>query len=186
MLVDHQLREALTTGELVIDPLQDKAVQPASVDVRLGRSFATYSKTRVGTLDPKKDQSEDMDVRDVGPDGCFLVMPDELVLAHTHEEIGLGISLVARIEGKSSLGRLGLLVHSTAGFIDPGWQKASITLEISSVSGLPIRLYPGMPIAQLAVERVQPASTAYRGKYVRQRKPEPSRYHQNWTGNTWA
>jgi dCTP deaminase len=182
MLVDRQIREALATGELIVRPDDGirSRIQPASLDVRLGTSFVIFDKARIGVVDPRKNQTEAMVAKTAEDDGSFLVLPDELVLATTLEEIGLAPTLAARIEGKSSLGRLGLLVHSTAGFIDPGWPTASITLEIASVSGLPVRLYPGMPIAQLAFERVEVPDCIYRGKYIGQSGATPSRYHENF------
>ncbi len=188
MLVDHEIREALANGELSVTPSDsiDLRIQPASLDVRLGSEFATFIRRRPGFIDPKSDVSGQMENHSVAPDDYLMLMPGELVLATTLEEIGLAETLAARVEGKSSLGRLGLLVHSTAGFVDPGWAKASITLEISTVAGIPTKLYPGMPIAQLAFERVSPGAAVYAGKYVGQSGPTPSAFHLNWLGSQWA
>jgi dCTP deaminase len=189
VLNDRQIREALATRELRIvpdpedDPSIDDRIQPASLDVRLGMFFSTFDKARIGTIDPKKDQSDCLTRECVDIGGSFLVVPGELVLASTYERIGLGPTIAARIEGKSSLGRLGLMVHSTAGFVDPGWPLASITLEISAIGGLPVRLYPGMSIAQLAFTRIEHPDTTYEGKYVGQVGPTASKYHENWRGS---
>ncbi len=187
MLIDRQIRAALDSGELTIDPNAsiDTRIQPASLDVRLGTQFAVMSR-RLEVIDPKIDCSSILDHTLIPDDGYFTVHPGELVLGCTMEAIGLADTLAARVEGKSSLGRLGILVHATAGFIDPGWASASITLEISTVIGLPVRLYPGMPIAQLAFEQVEPVTSGYAGKYAGQTGPTPSRFHLNWTGTRWT
>lgn len=186
MLIDRQIREALSTGELTVTPSGsiDTRIQPASLDVRLGSTFAVMSR-HVDVIDPKVDSTGLLDYHEVADGDYFTVHPGELVLASTLEQIGLCDTLAARIEGKSSLGRLGILVHSTAGFIDPGWTSASITLEISTVLGIPVRLYPGMPIAQLAFEQVEAVSAGYSGKYSGQVGPTPSAFHRNWTGSAW-
>ncbi len=187
MLSDRQIIAAMQTGEIRIAPstgVWDR-IQPASLDLRLGTSFAVFDKAKVGTVDPKKDQSDGLSVQTVEPGGSFLVTPGELVLATTLERIGLAPTIAARIEGKSSLGRLGIMVHSTAGFIDPGWPLAAITLEISTVSGLPTRLYPGMPIAQLAFSRIEVPDRVYSGKYVGQEGATASRFHKNWQNGHW-
>lgn len=187
MLIDRQIRAALDSGELTIDPNAsiDTRIQPASLDVRLGTQFAVMSR-RVDVIDPKVDNTKLLDHVTVFEGDYFTVHPGELVLGCTLEAIGLGDTLAARVEGKSSLGRLGILVHATAGFIDPGWVSATITLEISTVMGLPVRLYPGMPIAQLAFEQVEPVTSGYAGKYAGQTGPTPSRFHLNWTGTRWT
>lgn len=187
MLIDREIREALASGELTVNPSDsiDSRIQPASLDVRLGHGFGVFRR-RETVIDPKVDVGPMMRLDNVDEGGHYVVFPGEMILAHTLEEIELADTLAARVEGKSSLGRLGLLVHTTAGFVDPGWALATITLEISTVSGLPIKLYPGMPIAQLAFERVAPGCAVYGGKYVKQAAPTPSRFHQNWLGSRWA
>lgn len=163
----------------------DARIQPASLDVRLGSTFATFRRTDAACIDLKQDSAHLLEYVTVPDGGSFMAHPGELILATTLEAIGLSSRLLARVEGKSSLGRLGLLVHSTAGFIDPGWPLASITLELANINRLPIRLYPGQPIAQLAFERVEEVSAAYAGKYVDQVGPTPSRFHLNWSGSRW-
>lgn len=187
MLVDHQIRAALDAGELEIDPRDgvDLRIQPASLDVRLGPAFGVFARNGATAIDPKVDTSSIVTRMVVEPDDCLVLHPGEFVLGHTQESIGLADTLVARIEGKSSLGRLGLLVHSTAGFIDPGWPLAKITLELANVNTLPIKLWPGMPIAQLAFEHVTHPVSGYAGKYIDQPAPTASRFHRNWTGSAW-
>jgi dCTP deaminase len=189
VLIDRQIREALNSGELIVSPMDsiDSRIQPASLDVRLGAQFMTFDRRAAGVIDPKTDSTHCWTSHGVGEQILeeFVVHPGELVLATTHEYIELAPTLAARVEGKSSLGRLGIFVHSTAGFVDPGWPRAPITLEISTVVGVPVKLYPGMPIAQLAFERVEEGSAGYTGKYVGQSGPAASRYHRNWTGSAW-
>lgn len=193
MLIDREILDAIESGDLQIATLgQDgqqvpdtsylSRIQPASLDVRLGNTFAVWVRNRSGEVDPKKDHSADWRFDTVEDDGSYSVHPGEMVLAATKEHIGLPDDLLARVEGKSSLGRLGLLVHATAGFVDPGWPLAPITLELSTVINVPLRLYPGMPIAQLCFQRVSPVASGYSGKYVGQGAPATSQYHQNWVG----
>lgn len=188
MLIDRQIREALDTGELMINPAEsiDSRIQPASLDIRLGDTFAVFNHhMRDDVIDPKVDSSGFLDYYTVAAGDHFTVHPGDFVLATTMEEIGLADTLGARVEGKSSLGRLGLVVHSTAGFIDPGWELATITLEISTAVGIPFRLYPTMPIGQLAFTRVEAVSAGYSGSYVNQVGPTPSAIHHHWTGSAW-
>jgi dCTP deaminase len=188
MLVDRQILEALDTGDIAITPTDGLArrIQPASLDVRLGDTFAVFVRNHNGMIDPKVDTTKCWRFDTIPADGYYVVHPDELVLATTLESVELADTILARVEGKSSLGRLGVLVHATAGYIDPGWAMAPITLEISTVIGVAVKLYPGMPIAQLAFERVERATTGYAGKYVGQRGPTPSQYHRNWMGSGWT
>lgn len=187
MLIDREILAALGHGDLTVSPDDGIAtrVQPASLDVRLGSKLRVLDKRQVGIIDPKVDQSSTWRPVEVHSGDAFVVQPNELVLASTLELIGLSETLLARVEGKSSLGRLGILVHATAGYIDPGWPLANITLEISTVTGVPTKLYPGMPIAQLAFQRVQAVASGYSGKYAGQQGPVASQYHQNWTGSRW-
>lgn len=188
MLNHRQIRAAIAEGYLIVTPDEgiDLRIQPASLDVRLGAQFARQNPHALDVIDPKVDTTANWQMFDVGPDGYFDVPHGEHVLAATMEQIALPDSLAARVEGKSSLGRLGLLVHQTAGFIDPGWELASITLELTSVAGRPIRLWPGMPIAQLAFEQIEPVTFGYAGKYVGQTGPTPSKFHRNWNGACWG
>jgi dCTP deaminase len=187
VLIDRAIQAALHTGEIRVDPSDSVStrIQPASLDVRLGNSFAVFVRNQHAMIDPKTDTTSCWRHDTIPEDGYYVVHPGELLLATTLENVGLADTILARVEGKSSLGRLGLLVHATAGYIDPGWSLAPITLEISTVVGVPIKLYPGMPIAQLAFERVEAVSSGYSGKYSGQSGPTPSRYHHNWTGTRW-
>lgn len=187
MLIDRQIAESLEAGLLTVTPDNGIAsrIQPASLDVRLGDTFAVFSRHTQAAIDPKIDSAHLLQYTVVPEGRCFVAQPGELILASTLEAIGLSGRLAARVEGKSSLGRLGLLVHSTAGFIDPGWPSASITLELTNNNCLPILLWPGMPICQLAFEEVDEVTTGYAGKYQGQSGPTPSRFHMNWTGSQW-
>lgn len=188
MLVDHQIVQDIRDGIIHLDP-QDgylTRVQPASLDVRLGERFLHLNRFFNAVVDPKEDLTEYW-IEDHVPEGeHFVLHPGELILAATKERVGLPQNMLARVEGKSSLGRLGILVHATAGFIDPGWPMATITLEISNVLGVPIKLYPGMPIAQLAFQRTALAVQGYDGKYTGQEAPVPSHFYENWTGTQWT
>jgi len=185
ILSDHTIREELAAGRIVIDPLGDNAVQPSSVDLRLERSFLVFRNYARGLIDVKQDLSDLTELVEVGPDDAFILHPGEFVLGSTLERVVLPTDLVARLEGKSSLGRLGLLIHSTAGFVDAGWD-GQLTLELSNVANLPITLYPGMKIGQISFIRMTtPAdvpygSNAVGSKYQGQRGPRPSRYWENF------
>lgn len=185
MLSDIAIYDLLERGVITVAPIDDldKRLQPASLDVRLGSQFLVPRRHRLEFIDPKADSSILWDPRTVPENQHFVLHPGEFVLATTIERVTLPDSVAARVEGKSSVGRLGILVHSTAGFIDPGFD-GEVTLEIFSVSALPTRLYPGMPIAQLAfIPTDQPVANPYAGKYTGQVGPQPSRYHRNWNGN---
>jgi dCTP deaminase len=185
ILSDRSIRSALDAGRIVIDPLADRAVQPSSVDVRVDAGFRLFSNHRYPYIDVKQPQEDLTELVEVGDDRPFILHPGEFVLGSTLERIRLPDDLVARLEGKSSLGRLGLLIHSTAGFIDPGWD-GHVTLELSNVANLPITIYYGMPIGQLSfVLLTEPAETPYGAdklgsKYQGQRGPTPSRYWKNF------
>jgi dCTP deaminase len=178
MFSDYNLNAALQSGRLDIRPWNPKLMQPASVDLRLGNKFKVMLPHNLAFIDPALDQSDDL-YEDVEAEELF-VGPGQFVLATTAEYVGLDDSIYARIEGKSSLGRLGLLVHSTAGFIDPGF-NGQVTLEIGNISPLPIKLYHGMPICQLAVGLLEHhAIKPYSGKYQGQIGPQGSAYWKNF------
>lgn len=182
LLSDTDIRAHITTGSLGITPYDDTLVQPASIDVRLGRSFRVFENHRMACIDPSADQGDL--TRLVTPDGDdpFVLHPGEFVLATTLEEVSLPDDLAARLEGKSSLGRLGLVTHSTAGFIDPGF-TGHVTLELSNVAPLPIKLWPGMKIGQLCFFQLSaPAEFPYGSaglgsRYQGQQGPTASRSH---------
>jgi dCTP deaminase len=143
ILSDRTIRDELEAGRIVIEPLGEGAVQPSTVDLRLERSFLVFRNYTRSIIDVKQDLSDLTNVVEVEPDEPFILHPGEFVLGSTLERVVLPTDLVARLEGKSSLGRLGLLIHSTAGFVDAGWD-GQLTLELSNVANLPITLYPGM------------------------------------------
>ena len=180
LLSDRDLRAAIDSGDLGLDPFDEKMIQPSSIDVRLDRFFRVFANHRYTHIDPSE-QQDDLTVP-VEPDGDepFILHPGEFVLGSTLEVISLSEKLASRLEGKSSLGRLGLLTHSTAGFIDPGF-SGHVTLELSNVANLPIKLYPGMKIGQICVLQLSSpsehpyGSSIYGSRYQDQRGPTPSR-----------
>jgi dCTP deaminase len=185
ILSDRTIREELAAGRIVIDPLDPESVQPSSVDLTVDRYFRVFRNHTMGFIDVKEDQEDLTELVEIGPDEVFILHPGEFVLGSTAERVALPDDLVARLEGKSSLGRLGLLIHSTAGFVDAGWD-GHLTLELSNVANLPITLYPGMKIGQISFLRMTaPAETPYGSKgvgskYQGQRGPTPSRYFENF------
>src|SRR3954469_19685817 len=185
ILSDRTIREELAAGRIVIDPVDDADIQPSSVDLHLDRFFRVFRNHTMRVIDVKEDQSELTELVEVGTDDSFILHPGEFVLGSTSERVALPTDLVARLEGKSSLGRLGLLIHSTAGFVDAGFD-GHLTLELSNVANLPITLYPGMKIGQISFLRMTtPAdvpygSAAVGSKYQGQRGPTPSRYFENF------
>ena len=185
ILSDRTIRAALAAGRITIDPLDEDAVQPSSLDVRLGATFRVFANHRHLAIDPHAVQPDLTDIVEKSDDEPFVLHPGEFVLGSTLERVTLPDDLVARLEGKSSLGRLGLLIHSTAGFIDPGWD-GHVTLELSNVANLPITIYPEMKIGQISfVQLTEPAERPYGSegigsKYQGQRGPTPSRYWQNF------
>jgi dCTP deaminase len=186
VLSDRTIRRLLEGGRIGIDPFDASLLQPSSVDVRVDRFFRVFHNARYPFIDVKEPQEELTEEVTIDDDGKpFILHPGEFVLGSTLERITLPDDLVARLEGKSSLGRLGLLIHSTAGFIDPGWD-GHVTLELSNVANLPITIYYGMKIGQLSfVQLSEPAETPYGSgalgsKYQGQRGPTPSRYWQNF------
>jgi dCTP deaminase len=186
ILSDRSIREAVTSGRIVLDPFEPTNVQPSSVDIRLDRYFRVFRNHTQRVIDVKENQEDLTELVEIAEGDCFILHPGEFVLGATAERIGLANDLVARIEGKSSLGRLGLLIHSTAGFIDPGFD-GHITLELANVANLPITLYPGMRIGQVSfLEMTTPADHPYGSsstgsKYQGQRGPTPSRYFENFS-----
>jgi dCTP deaminase len=149
VLSDGTIRRLVDAGEIVISPWDPLMVQPASVDLKLGTSFRVFHNHKIQVIDladPPKGLTEPVEVE---PDDLFVIHPNEFVLGRTEERVEMPANLVARIEGKSSLGRLGLIVHATAGFVDPGFE-GSLTLEITNFNSVPIVLRPGLPIAQLS------------------------------------
>lgn len=185
ILSDVSIRAALERGDIHIDPFDPAMVQPSSIDVRVDRYFRVFVNHRYPFIDPKRPQPDLTAEVATEVDHPFVLHPGEFVLGSTLEVVGLGPALVARLEGKSSLGRLGLLIHSTAGFVDPGFE-GHLTLELSNVATLPIAIYPGMKIGQLSFYQLTtPAEAPYGSeaagsKYQGQRGPTPSRVHEDF------
>jgi dCTP deaminase len=186
VLSDATIARLLAEGRVEIDPYDDALLQPSSVDVRVDRFFRVFHNNRYPFIDVKVEQAELTELVEVEEEQPFVLHPGEFVLGSTLERIRLPDDLVARLEGKSSLGRLGLLIHSTAGFIDPGWD-GHVTLELSNVANLPITIYVGMKIGQLSfVQLSEPAERPYGAealgsKYQGQSGPTPSRYWRNFS-----
>lgn len=187
ILSDRTLREQLAAGRIVIEPLDDSLIQPSSIDVRISNLFRVFRNHTRGIIDVKEDTTDLTELIEIpiGSDTPFILHPGEFVLGSTLERIGVPDDLVGRVEGKSSLGRLGLLIHSTAGFIDAGFD-GHITLELANVASLPITLYPGMKIGQVSfMQMTTPAERPYGSgasgsKYQGQLGPTPSRYFENF------
>ncbi|MBL0886045.1 dCTP deaminase [Myceligenerans indicum] len=180
LLSDRDIRAELDAGRVSLDPYDAEMIQPSSIDVRLDKYFRLFDNHKYPFIDPSQDQPELTRLVDVKPDEPLVLHPGEFVLGSTFEAVTLPDDVAARLEGKSSLGRLGLLTHSTAGFIDPGF-SGHVTLELSNVATLPITLWPGMKIGQLCFFRLSsPAehpygSDVYGSRYQGQRGPTASR-----------
>lgn len=185
LLSDGDIRKEIESGALGIEPFDADLIQPSSIDVRMDRFFRVFNNSRYTHIDPKQQQDELTTLVEVQPDEPFVLHPGEFVLGSTLEKFTLPAHLAGRLEGKSSLGRLGLLTHSTAGFIDPGF-SGYITLELSNVANLPIILWPEMKVGQLALFRLSsPAEIPYGSgalgsKYQGQRGPTPSKAYLNF------
>jgi dCTP deaminase len=185
VLSDRTIRQEIESGRIVFDPFEASNVQPSSVDVRVDRKFRVFHNARYPYIDvrqPMDDLTELVEITDEEP---FILHPGEFVLGQTLERVTLPNDLVARLEGKSSLGRLGLLIHSTAGFVDSGF-SGNLTLELSNVANLPITIYHGMPIGQISFMRMDgPVDSPYGSgeagsKYQGQAEPTPSRFYLNF------
>jgi dCTP deaminase len=185
ILSDRDIRAAIEAGRIVIDPFTADAIQPSSVDLHLDRRFRVFRNSRYPYIDVREEQPDLTELVEIDAEQPFILHPGEFVLGSTLERVGLPDDLVARLEGKSSLGRLGLLIHSTAGYVDPGWD-GNLTLELSNVANLPITLYYGMKIGQISFQRMSsPVDVAYGdarigSKYRGQRDPTASLYHRDF------
>lgn len=185
ILSDRDIRAAIADTSIGIDPFDERDVQPSSVDLHVDRFFRTFHNARHPFIDVKMPMDDLTEVIEVKEEEAFILHPGEFVLGSTMEYVKLPDHLVARLEGKSSLGRLGLLIHSTAGYVDPGFE-GHLTLELSNVANLPITIYPNMKIGQISFfQLTSPAenpygSAAVGSKYQGQRGPTPSRYYENF------
>ena len=185
VLSDRTIKQALAEGRIVIDPLDDSDIQPASVDLHLDRKILVFGNHQQPYIDVKESLETLSDLVEIPEDKPFILHPGDFVLGSTVEHIELPEDLVARLEGKSSLGRIGLVIHSTAGFVDPGW-KGNLTLELSNLARLPITLYYGMKIGQISfLNLTTPAERLYGSeslgsKYQGQTEPTASRFHRDF------
>ena len=185
VLSDRTIREEIESGRIVIDPFEDSNVQPSSVDVRVDRQFRVFHNARYPYIDVRQPMDDLTELVEISGDEPFILHPGEFVLGQTLERVTLPNDLVARLEGKSSLGRLGLLIHSTAGFVDSGF-SGNLTLELSNVANLPITIYHRMPIGQISFMRMdgpveRPYGSGEAGsKYQGQAEPTPSRFYKNF------
>jgi dCTP deaminase len=185
LLSDRDIRAELEADRVVLDPYDPSMLQPSSIDVRLDKYFRLFDNHKYPFIDPATDQPELTRLVEADNDEAFVLHPGEFVLGSTYEAVSLPDDVAARLEGKSSLGRLGLLTHSTAGFIDPGF-SGHVTLELSNVATLPIKLWPGMKIGQMCFFRLSSASEhpygsdLYGSRYQGQRGPTASRSSKNF------
>jgi len=185
VLSDRTIKQEVAAGRLIFDPYDESLVQPSSVDMRVDRQFRVFHNARYPYIDVKQPMDELTELVTVEGDEAFILHPGEFVLGQTLERVSLPDDLVARLEGKSSLGRLGLLIHSTAGFVDAGFE-GNLTLELSNVANLPITIYHGMPIGQISFMRMDgPVEKPYGerevgSKYQGQAEPTASRYYRNF------
>ena len=185
ILSDRTIRKEVSAGRIIIEPFDDSAIQPSSVDLRLDHRFLVFRNHTFSHIDVKTNLEDLTDTVEASDDRPFILHPGEFVLGSTAERVAIPSDLVGRIEGKSSLGRLGLLIHTTAGFVDAGWD-GQLTLEFSNVASLPISLYPGMKIGQISfIQMTTEADNPYGSdslgsKYQGQRGPRPSRYWENF------
>jgi dCTP deaminase len=185
VLSDRTIRHEIEAGRLVFDPYEPAMVQPSSVDVRVDGKFRVFHNARYPFIDVRQPMDDLTELVEISSEDRFILHPGEFVLGQTLERVRLPDDLVARLEGKSSLGRLGLLIHSTAGFVDAGFE-GNLTLELSNVANLPITIYHGMPIGQISFMRMDgPVESPYGSgeagsKYQGQAEPTPSRFYLNF------
>lgn len=185
LLSDRDIKAQIDAGRVVLDPYDPTMIQPSSIDIRMDKFFRLFDNHKYPFIDPAQEQDELTRLIEVDPGDAFVLHPGEFVLGSTYETITLPDDVAARVEGKSSLGRLGLLTHATAGFVDPGF-SGHVTLELSNVATLPIKLWPGMKIGQLCFFQLSsPAQNSYGSKaygshYQGQRGPTASRSWQNF------
>jgi dCTP deaminase len=185
LMSDRDIRASIEAGQIGLEPLEMGLLQPSSIDVRLDRFFRLFDNHKYAFIDPAEQQDELTRLIEVDPTEPFILHPGEFVLGSTYEFVTLPDDVAARLEGKSSLGRLGLLTHSTAGFVDPGF-KGHVTLELSNVATLPIKLWPGMKIGQLCFFKLTSpsehpyGSEKYSSRYQGQRGPTASRSYKNF------
>ena len=182
LLSDRDIKAEISAGRVQMDPYDEAMIQPSSIDVRLDRWFRVFENHKYPHIDPSIEQEDLTRLLETEGDEPFILHPGEFVLGSTYEVVSLPDDVAGRLEGKSSLGRLGLLIHSTAGYVDPGW-VGNLTLELGNVARLPITLYPGMKIGQISFHRMssvvdQPyGSKELRSRYQGQTEPTASAIH---------
>ena len=185
MLSDKDIKKSLKNKEIQITPLDENYIQPSSVDLRVGSDFRVFENHKYSHIDPKAEQNDLTTLVNSSQEEPFVLHPGEFVLGTTYEKVTLSNKIVARLEGKSSLGRIGLLIHSTAGFVDPGF-SGYLTSELSNVAYLPIRIYPEMKIGQISFyylnspSESEYGSNVYGSKYQGQKGPTPSKSHTDF------
>lgn len=190
ILSDRDIKKAIASKRITIDPLFPDCVQPASVDLHLGAEFLVFKNHKDLAIDLKKPLDQMMEKITIDSKSPFIIHPGEFALGITYETVGVANDMVGRLEGKSSLGRVGLIIHATAGYLDPG-NKLKMTLELHNISNLPITLYYKMPIAQLSFTPLSsPAEKSYgdkklNSKYYGAKGPQASQYHKNFINNKW-
>ncbi len=188
ILSDRDIKKALDDGSVVVDPLFPNSIQPASVDLHLGKDFLVFMNHNHTCIDVKEPMDDMVKEVEISKDKPFVLHPGEFALGMTYEIVGVSDAMVGRLEGKSSLGRVGIIVHATAGYIDPG-NKLKITLELHNIANLPVKLYYKMPIAQISFSPLtSPADVPYgkdelNSKYYGATKPQASQYYKNFTKN---
>jgi dCTP deaminase len=185
ILSDVDIRKEIESGRIEIEPFDPSSIQPSSVDLHVDNRFRVFANSRYPYIDVKREMPDLTEIVEVRNDEPFILHPGEFVLGSTRERVAIPDDMVARLEGKSSLGRLGLLIHSTAGYVDPGWD-GFLTLELSNVANLPITIYPGMKIGQISFFMLStPAERPYgsretKSKYQGQRGPTASRFFEEF------
>lgn len=188
ILSDSDIQKALKTGSITVEPLFPGAIQPASVDLHLGADFLVFDASHYAYIDPAEPIDDMMKPVTINDEKQFILHPGEFALGLTYEVVGVSDSMVGRLEGKSSLGRIGLIIHATAGYLDPG-NRLKMTLELHNISGLPIKLYYKMPIAQLSFSPLSSKADVPYGankigsKYYGATKPQASQYFKNFQNN---
>ncbi len=190
ILSDRDIKKALEAGKISIEPLFPGSIQPASADLHLGADFLVFNTNKQVCIDPKESVDQMMEEVTIDEKTQFVIHPGQFALGMTYEVVGVGDDMVGRLEGKSSLGRIGLIIHATAGYLDPG-NKLKMTLELHNISPLPIKLYYKMPIAQISfLPLSSPAEHPYGGKtlnskYYGAMKPQASKYWKNFEKGKW-
>jgi dCTP deaminase len=180
LLSDRDIKDLIKKGEIIVEPFDENLVQPCSLDIRLGNEFRIFESHNIPYIDPKE---PDKYSKLIKCEDYIIIHPGEFVLGRTLEYIKLPNHIAATLEGRSSLGRMGIIIHATAGFVDPGFE-GTLTLEISNLSNLPVKLYPGMKIGQLAFYKLSsPCEKPYCGKYKGQKPPESSKLYLELRGD---